>query len=1038
MSTIVGALAVELGLDTAQFEKSLKNLPGVTRTHMNAMSSEMQRSVREGQEAFRVFDEVIGVHLDRPLTRLIVERFPELANAFKGMLGGLAFTAVGFAVFEAISTGIERINRAIDDARKKEEALIAATQKVTTTFNEQSISAANSLDQINQRLAELSGDKGGALAARLRIISRSDAEQAVRSIDSISEAFTQQAKAAIEAASAVTKLEKALDYLFTSSLDQGTRKVVETGTELKNTFDTIVLSDPTKGLAKGVSYLNEELQKQKAIQAEMHKNQLSGLDEFLAKASFMDKYVSEHGAVTKETVIQQDSLVKSLEKQLTIANEMLRVDKGRKDVAAAESAAQPDPGEKILAKLRAETDAQVALAAATTQSTAAQKLQQASGEADAIIAQILTQAHGRLTAALKEQLAMVHALAAEKQVAKDAIALNQELQKETDTYDRQIASLQQLAAAYSQGDHAVAGALIEKQLEADRQKVAQLTEEYARLKAAADEYTAGKARLAGAAGPVQGIEGIDPAKLAQLHTALDQANADLEKHRQQLEAIRSLTYDEEIAKTGAALRDEQPYLDALNDAYNRNAEAVRHAQVALALFHWEQAHPGATPEQIREVSAQLEQQSINQQRAADAQLASRYNIVKSYDDEIARLQRAREVLQQYGQDTLAIDAAIEDAQERQLRQWDAAAMKVGTFEQRYQAVMNELVIEGENAGEKISQSFLQAINSAEDDLAKLMTGQKVNPARIVQNMAEQITKAEIQHAVGQLAGRFGIQIPGMGAKPDGTAANPLHVSIVSDMTTRTSALATASAIGRNINAAPSGVGVGIGAGAPSEGGAALEAFQTLNSFFSSFGGGLAAGGSTKSGTAYLVGEKGPELFRPSSTGEIVPNHKLQDWTFDPHAAYARSYEAYERSLHRGAGDSGLWMSLGLLGGEFFFKRFASLLKHHPSAASTATSVGAAAPFAGVGIGAGASSVPPNFSGFMADGGDVFAGRSYIVGERGIEAFRTPALSSISSDNRDMSRGGDTHNTTYNFNGITPGDLMRRTRKQDLERVLRGK
>ena len=41
-----------------------------------------------------------------------------------------------------------------------------------------------------------------------------------------------------------------------------------------------------------------------------------------------------------------------------------------------------------------------------------------------------------------------------------------------------------------------------------------------------------------------------------------------------------------------------------------------------------------------------------------------------------------------------------------------------------------------------------------------------------------------------------------------------------------------------------------------------------------FGGGKAAGGPVKSGKGYLVGEKGPELFTPSSSGRITPNNKL--------------------------------------------------------------------------------------------------------------------------------------------------------------------
>jgi len=41
-----------------------------------------------------------------------------------------------------------------------------------------------------------------------------------------------------------------------------------------------------------------------------------------------------------------------------------------------------------------------------------------------------------------------------------------------------------------------------------------------------------------------------------------------------------------------------------------------------------------------------------------------------------------------------------------------------------------------------------------------------------------------------------------------------------------------------------------------------------------FGGGKAAGGPVSSDKAYLIGEKGPEMFVPSGAGTIVPNNKL--------------------------------------------------------------------------------------------------------------------------------------------------------------------
>jgi phage-related minor tail protein len=36
----------------------------------------------------------------------------------------------------------------------------------------------------------------------------------------------------------------------------------------------------------------------------------------------------------------------------------------------------------------------------------------------------------------------------------------------------------------------------------------------------------------------------------------------------------------------------------------------------------------------------------------------------------------------------------------------------------------------------------------------------------------------------------------------------------------------------------------------------------------------AKGGPVKGGSPYIVGEKGPELFVPGSSGNVVPNHEM--------------------------------------------------------------------------------------------------------------------------------------------------------------------
>jgi len=42
-----------------------------------------------------------------------------------------------------------------------------------------------------------------------------------------------------------------------------------------------------------------------------------------------------------------------------------------------------------------------------------------------------------------------------------------------------------------------------------------------------------------------------------------------------------------------------------------------------------------------------------------------------------------------------------------------------------------------------------------------------------------------------------------------------------------------------------------------------------------FGGGKASGGPVQGGTSYLVGEKGPELFTPGQSGDVIPNDALE-------------------------------------------------------------------------------------------------------------------------------------------------------------------
>src|ERR1700733_2739718 len=102
MATLnVGAMAARLGLDPAEFLDKMKGVEGFTSGLNQRMSAEMKRTSREGAESFRLIDEALGIHVSRPLTRLLTSEFPAFAKALQSVLGGAAVGALATIGFEA-------------------------------------------------------------------------------------------------------------------------------------------------------------------------------------------------------------------------------------------------------------------------------------------------------------------------------------------------------------------------------------------------------------------------------------------------------------------------------------------------------------------------------------------------------------------------------------------------------------------------------------------------------------------------------------------------------------------------------------------------------------------------------------------------------------------------------------------------------------------------------------------------------------------------------------------------------------------------
>jgi lambda family phage tail tape measure protein len=675
---------------------------------------------------------------------------------------------------------------------------------------------------------------------------------------------------------------------------------------------------------------------------------------------------------------------------------------------------------EAIGKLQAEAAAQLALASATDRSTASMLFQKAAAEAAQKVSDLrvnllaqektleeqLANARANPTTAGGEEAAKVEAriagvrkelaaldaaapqftkLYSQIAAARASAATSDEFQKKTDEFDRQITSLREVAASYSKGPAAVAAAQIDQQLEAEKEKIDDLRDEYARLQAIPG---------IGVVGAAQG-QGPSPA-LAELSAAIDAATTKFGELKTQAATLRNLGIDAELNKQSAELAGATPLVEALNRAYLENEQAVRQAQVALELYRWTQAHPGATADQINAENEALRAESNQAYASAIAQEAAQYDIVAAYNFRIEKLEQIRELIQSEGSSTLLIDAAIYDAQRQQIEQWDQAAMKAGTFGEQMHAVLNQVALDAQDVGGKIADAMNKAINGVEDNIAKLIVTGRANFKQLFESFAESMIKIQLQSAGGAIEKAIGIKIPGLEGKRGDSAGNPLFVKDVS-----TGNLPLTPGAGKSLTSLlglgapgtgttppflgdlegnlPLGPGFGsgspmgllslLGVGGGSGGGGGLLSlfggggggglFSGLAKIGSMFAGFLAGGGPADHGSAYVVGEKGPELFVPKTSGTIVPSFSLMKTPTD----------------------------------------------NNPLA-----SVGEA------------------FNGYRAAGGEVTPGHSYVVGERHPEVFvsktRTAAPAASGGD-----RGSKQTVVNFHVHGVSDPDSFRRSQSQ---------
>jgi len=97
MSVNVGALSISMGVNLAEFEAGMRRATQIGTSEAGMLSAAMRRQTKEGAESLRLVDEAIGVHISRPLSRVIAQ-IPGVGAALASLGGATVGVAGLFAV----------------------------------------------------------------------------------------------------------------------------------------------------------------------------------------------------------------------------------------------------------------------------------------------------------------------------------------------------------------------------------------------------------------------------------------------------------------------------------------------------------------------------------------------------------------------------------------------------------------------------------------------------------------------------------------------------------------------------------------------------------------------------------------------------------------------------------------------------------------------------------------------------------------------------------------------------------------------------
>lgn len=373
-------------------------------------------------------------------------------------------------------------------------------------------------------------------------------------------------------------------------------------------------------------------------------------------------------------------------------------------------------------------------------------------------------------------------------------------------------------------------------------------------------------------------KGVEAVRQAALAVSLDQMvrqGATQEQIQMEMKLYNERRENESAANVHN-IDQRTAALQRLSDAVLGGAEAER--QAALESKYAQMQSSGASGDEIaaqRRLDAAEFEQNVTRE-ALKTGMVYRDQLT-TINQQLEALDRLREI---HGS-TFEIEVAARDLENRRLDAMVQATLKLGTARDGIKAFFIEMQKDARSAAESVYTALNSAFNGVSDNLARLATGQQTNFGQMAQGVGQQMMQAQIDGAMRKGIGMLDRMMPGLslgelaGKKDGSDESRALWVR-----------LAGSGPALPDFTAHTGGKIPDLGGlfGSGSKGGFVF-------SMLKSFGGFRADGGPVDPSRAYVIGERGPEMFVPSRGGTVVPNHALGGSKVEHHYHYHYTIDA---------------------------------------------------------------------------------------------------------------------------------------------------